>query len=107
MTANRREFLLEAVNFAAIISFPSFVLAAYKVDKEASAQSINAASPFLLEFDGCALKSLRFAGDAFPTNYVAIGQKLGHIEIAWRRPTGSWQKFNSAEATGSQGSAGN
>jgi hypothetical protein len=106
MAANRREFLLGAATFAASASFPSFAPVADNAGTEASAQTVKAASPFLLEFDGGALTSLRFAGDAFPTNYVATGQKLGHIEIAWRRPNGPWQKFHSAEATASQGSAG-
>src|SRR5208337_4477335 len=106
MAANRREFLLGAATFAASTSFPSVVLAADSAQTEDSAQSVNAASPFLLEFDGGALTSLRFAADTFPTNYVATGHKLGHIEIAWRRPQGPWQKFNSAEATASQDSAG-
>ena len=106
MAANRREFLLGAATFAASTSFPSFALPADNAGTEASAQTVKAASPFLLEFDGGALTSLRFAGDAFPTNYVATGQKLGHVEIAWRRPNGPWQKFHSAEATASQGSAG-
>lgn len=106
MAANRREFLLGAATFAASASLPSLALAADNAEREASAQTANATSPFLLEFDGAALTSLRFAGDAFPTNYVALGQKLGHIEIAWRRPNGSWQKFLSAEATASRDSAG-
>jgi Family of unknown function (DUF5695) len=106
MAANRREFLLGAATFTAGTSFPSFALDADNAETAASAQSVNAASPFLLEFDGGALTSLRFAADAFPTNYVATGQKLGHIEIAWRRPNGPWQKFHSAEATSSQDPAG-
>jgi hypothetical protein len=106
MAANRREFLLRAATFAASTSLPSFAPAADSAETKASAQTLNAASPFLLEFDGGALTSLRFAGDAFPTNYVATGQKLGHIEIAWRRPNGPWQKFRSAEATVSRDSTG-
>src|ERR1700691_4227209 len=88
MAANRREFLLGAATLAATTSFPSLALAAGNAGTEASAQTAHAASPFLLEFDGGALTSLRFAADAFPTNYVATGQKLGPVEIAWRRPIG-------------------
>ncbi|QNI30183.1 hypothetical protein H7849_13365 [Alloacidobacterium dinghuense] len=106
MAANRREFLLGAATFAASTSFPSFGLTADNTEVEASAQAVNAASLFLLEFDGCALTSLRFAADAFPTNYIATGQKLGHIQIAWRRPNGPWQKFHSADATSPKDSAG-
>jgi hypothetical protein len=107
MAANRREFLLGAATFAASSALPSFALTADNNNEpEASAQTINQNSPFLLEFDGGALMSLRFAGDAFPTNYVATGQKLGHVEIVWRRSGGPWQKFYSVKATASQNSAG-
>ncbi len=105
MAANRREFLLGVATFAASTSCSPLALASESADTLASAKTANAASPFLLEFDGGALTSLRFAGDAFPTNYVATGQKLGHVEIAWRRPNGPWQKFHSAEATAAEGSA--
>ena len=99
MSANRREFLLGAATVAATTSFPSLGLALGRPQTDASAQAADGASPFLLEFDGAALTSLKFAGDAFPTNYVATGQKLGHVEITWRRPNGSWQSFHSADAT--------
>jgi Family of unknown function (DUF5695) len=105
VAANRREFLLGAATIAASTSFSPFALAADLANSTDSAKTPNGASPFLLEFDGNALTSLRFAGDAFPTNYVATGQKVGHVEITWRRPNGVWQKFRSAEATASQDSA--
>ena len=99
MSANRREFLLGAATVAATSSLPSFARAASLLPADAAANAPHLASPFLLEFDGPALTSLKFAGDAFPTNYVATGQKLGHIEITWRRPNGPWQSFHSADAT--------
>lgn len=98
MAANRREFLVGAATFAASTSLSSLALAADNGETAASAKTADAASPFLLEFDGGAVTSLQFAGDAFPTNYIATGQKLGHVEIAWRRPNGAWQRFDSAEA---------
>ncbi len=98
MSANRREFLLGAATVAATASFPSVGLALGHPQTDASAKSDGGASPFVLEFDGVALTSLKFAGDAFPTNYVATGQKLGHIEITWRRGAGPWQSFQSADA---------
>src|SRR5215472_6161483 len=98
MSANRREFLLGAATVAASTSFPSFAQAARGEAQDASAKGAGGSSPFLLEFDGAVLTSLRFAGDAFPTNYVATGQKLGHVEITWRRRDGSWQSFHSADA---------
>ncbi|MFZ0662260.1 MAG: DUF5695 domain-containing protein [Acidobacteriaceae bacterium] len=106
MAGNRREFLLGAATFAAGISFSPLALAAGCAEATDLASAASSASPFLLEFDGNALTSLRFAGDTFPTNYVATGQKLGHVEITWRRPNGPWQSFHSAEATASEPSAG-
>jgi hypothetical protein len=105
MPASRRTFLLEAAALAASASLPFRALAA-RCDQGADSTSpAEGTSPFLLEYDGGALTSLRFAGDAFPTDYVATGQKLGHVEIAWRRPNGAWQKFDSLEATRSGDSA--
>ena len=99
MSANRREFLLGAATVAATSSLPSLALAASSPQADSSGKTADGSSPFLLEFDGPSLTSLRFAGDAFPTNYVAAGQKLGHVEITWRRPNGQWQSFQSANAT--------
>ncbi len=106
MTANRREFLLGAATFAADTSLSSLALAAEPARTLGPSKATHAASPFQLEFDGNVLTSLRFAGDAFSTNYVATGQKLGHVEIAWRRPNGPWQRFSSAEVEASQNSEG-
>jgi hypothetical protein len=107
MAANRREFLLRAATFAASSSLSSLALAADGATMTASPKPANGTSSFLLEFDGSVLTSLRFAGDAFPTNYVATDQKLGHVEIVWRRPNGPWQKFYSSEAASSQIATGN
>src|SRR6185312_13048197 len=99
MAGNRREFLLGAVTVAAGVSLSSLAPAAERAKAANLARTAHVASPFLLEFDGIALTGLRFAGDAFPTNYVATGQKLGHVEIAWRRANGAWQRFNSGDPT--------
>jgi hypothetical protein len=106
MAGNRREFLLGAATLAAGSSLSPFVLASDRGNATEIARTDNGGSPFLLEYDGSALTSLRFAGDTFLTNYVAPRQKLGHIEIAWRRPNGPWQSFHSAEAIPSASSAG-
>ena len=106
MSASRREFLLGAATLAAGTSFPSLALAADDAKTAALAKAAKGASPFLLESEGGALTSLRFVGDAFATNYVATGQKLGHVEVTWRRPNGPWQKFRSADATASESPAG-
>ena len=98
MSANRREFLLGAATLATSTSFPSLASAMGQLAPHAS-QATDGASPFLLEFDGPALTSLKFAGDELSTNYVAPGQKLGHVEITWRRNNGPWHSFHSADAT--------
>ncbi len=103
MAPNRREFLVGAATFAATTSLPSFASSRTDAAMDASSDMANAASPFTLEFDGNALSSLRFAADAFPTNYIATGQRLGHVDIAWRRRDGAWQKFRSAELKDSTG----
>ena len=104
MAANRREFLLGAATLAAGKSLPSLALA----NNLAAIRSPNdtSASPFLLEFDGAALTSLRFATDAFPTNYIATGRQLGHVEIVWRRPNGPWQRFHSVDTLKGQDTPG-
>jgi hypothetical protein len=106
MAGNRREFLLGAATIAAGSSLSPFALAADHGSAAEIAKNDNGSSPFLLEYDGIALTSLRFAGDSLPTNYVTTGQKLGHIEITWRRPNGPWQSFHSAEAVAPESSAG-
>lgn len=106
MAANRREFLLGAATVAAGLSLSSLAGGEEHPQTSASARAGDGESPFLLEFDGFALTSLSFASDSFPTNYVATGQKLGHVEIAWRRPNAPWQRFNTAEASASQTSPG-
>ena len=97
MAANRREFLLGAATLAAGKSLPSLALANNLAAIPSSPET--PASPFLLEFDGAALTSLRFTTDAFPTNYIATGRQLGHVEITWRRANGPWQRFHSADAS--------
>ncbi|MGB7190197.1 MAG: DUF5695 domain-containing protein [Acidobacteriaceae bacterium] len=106
MGGNRREFLLGAATIAAGVSLSSLSPAAERTQSKTLESATHAGSPFLLEFDGIALTSLRFAGDAFPTNYVATRQRLGHVEIAWRRSNSPWQKFVSAEAAAAPDSNG-
>jgi hypothetical protein len=101
MAGSRREFLVGAATVAAGVSLSSLAPAAERARAKGSANAGKASSPFLLEHDGIAVTSLRFAGDTFPTNYVATGQKLGHVDIAWRRSHGSWQQFQSEKSTAS------
>ena len=92
MSANRREFLLGAAVVAA--GAPLSPLA--RMVAEAPWPN-SSASPFLLETSSGGLTSLKFAGDLFPTNYVAAGQRLGHIDITWRRGTVPWKQFRSED----------
>jgi len=93
MAVNRREFLLGAAAAAASVSSPALALTSASDSSQASAPS-----PFLLEFDGAALTSLRYDGDAFPTNYIAAGRKLGPVDLAWRRPGDPWQSLRTGDA---------
>ena len=102
MTANRREFLLAASTAAAGLSFSSFSLASEHGQTRSFAEGGDGSSPFLLEYEGNVLTSIRFASDSMPTNYVAMGQKLGHVEIVWRHPNQAWQRFQTADASASQ-----
>ncbi len=102
MAANRREFLLGAATIAAgaAISKPASAalgLEAAEGSEAATPGAAGAESTFLVERTGGALTSLRFAGDAFPTNYVGTGQALGHITVVWRRSGGAWQRFESGD----------
>lgn len=106
MPANRRKFLLGAASVAAGLSLSPLALATDSDQLDDGAGAENGPSPFLLEFEGSVLTSLRFAHDSDPTNYVAIGQKLGHIEIAWRRSSGPWQRFQTADAAQSPAAPG-
>lgn len=106
MGGNRREFLLGAASVAAGFSIPSLSSGEAHGRDAGAGGARDGGSPFLLERDGIAVTSLRYAGDTRATNYVAMGQRLGHVEITWRRPGGPWQKFHTAEAQGSSASPG-
>lgn len=101
MAGNRREFLRGAATVAAGLPFSSLAVAAERAQSSGLVNAHDGDAPFLLEYDGIAVTSLRFAGDTFPTNYVAMRQKLGHVEIAWRRPNGQWQSFHTADVPAS------
>lgn len=103
MAANRRKFLLGTATMAASLTLPKLAFGANSgVDaengsRESGLGSVGEESPFLFDREGGALTSLRFAQDAFPTNYVGTGQKLGEVAVTWRRPGGAWQRFYSGE----------
>ncbi|MGC2638540.1 MAG: DUF5695 domain-containing protein [Acidobacteriaceae bacterium] len=98
MARTRREFLLGSATAAAGLFVSPLAGDAERAQINSAAAPRDDASPFLLEFDGGALTRLRFAGDTLSTNYVAAGQKLGPVEIAWRRLDGPLQRFQTAEA---------
>ena len=93
MGANRREFCIGATAVAA--AAPLVPLA--RALAETQMPTANA-SPFLFQTANGVLTSLRFAKDTFPTNYVATGQVLGHIETTWRRPNAAWIQLQPEEA---------
>ncbi len=47
-------------------------------------------SDFLIGTDRGAITSIRFRGDAFPTDYIAPGEALGHVRIGWRVEGAPW-----------------
>lgn len=102
MAANRREFLLGAATVAAGLTFPSLASGA---EQEADGSTAGT-SPFLLQYEGSAVTSLRCASDSQATDYVATGQKLGPVEIAWRSGDGAWQRLATAEAAEAVGEPG-
>jgi len=101
VAANRREFLLGAATVAASAALPTVAFAAVAQSTEGSPELPRGMtardSAFMLERRGGTLTGLRFAGDAFPTNYVGTGQELGHVLVVWRRNGGAWQKFDSSD----------
>lgn len=106
MAGNRREFLVGAATVAAGLTFSPLTAAADQAETAGQPQASDNTSPFLIEFDGSALTSLRFASDTIATNYVATGQKLGPVEVVWRRPHAPWQRFETARTQESPASPG-
>ena len=104
MAANRREFLLGVATFAASTSCsPSLAPGVRERRYFGFGEDCQCSLAVSCRIRWWCADESPFAEDAFPTNYVATGQKLGHVEIAWRRPNGPWQKFHSAEATAAKG----
>ena len=48
-------------------------------------------SDFALAIDQGRIKSLRYRHDRFETDYIAPGQVLGDLRLAWRQVGGNWQ----------------
>lgn len=55
-------------------------------------------SQFAVKFDRGTIVSLRRAGDAFDTDYVRPGGRLGDVTIRFRQPGGEWRSFESMGA---------
>ncbi|WP_446742638.1 DUF5695 domain-containing protein [Silvibacterium acidisoli] len=91
---SRRAFLKGPVMGGAALALAS--------RKNALAMVSGGGSPFVLTSANGVLTSLRFAGDAFPTDYIANGEALGTIVIAWRRTGGAWQKLDSKTLAAAQ-----
>ncbi|MDE1155493.1 MAG: DUF5695 domain-containing protein [Acidobacteriaceae bacterium] len=94
---SRRSFLTGPV-----VGGAAFALSSSGAGVKALAEVASATSPFLLVAAGGALTSLRYAGDAYTTNYIANGQKLGEVLVQWRRPEGEWQTLDSTQLSAAQ-----
>lgn len=57
------------------------------------------ASTFQLKFDAGAIVSLKRTADAFDTEYVQAGRRLGDAVIAYRRGTAAWEALDTATFT--------
>ncbi|HSL71425.1 MAG TPA: DUF5695 domain-containing protein, partial [Longimicrobiales bacterium] len=54
---------------------------------------------FLVGFDAGAITSLKRVGDAFDTDYIASGRRLGDGVVRFRRANEGWQTLNTATLT--------
>ena len=56
-------------------------------------------TPFELHWLNGSIRSLRFAGDSTPTDYIAKDATLGDVRIAWRIPNRAWKEGGPSNAT--------
>ncbi len=57
----------------------------------APAANAAEAADFAPTFDGGRITGLRYRHDRFDTDYIAPGQALGNVRLAWRHDGGDWQ----------------
>jgi hypothetical protein len=67
-------------------------------------------SEFVVKIEAGAIVSLKRAGDAFDTDYVQSGRRLGDAVVSYRRDNGAWTRFETASfaeraVTASEGGA--
>jgi hypothetical protein len=58
-----------------------------------------AASQFIVKMDAGAIVSLKRAGDAFDTDYIQAGRRLGDAIVKYRRGSGAWETLDTSAFT--------
>src|SRR5262245_48830735 len=58
---------------------------------ESRAELTSSGSQFAVKLDNGAIVSLKRVGDAFDTDYVQSGRRLGDAIVRYRRGTGAWE----------------
>ena len=71
-------------------------LALRAIDVPAFAIVEGAASQFAVKVDAGAIVSLKRVGDAFDTDYVQAGRRLGDVIVKYRRGAGAWETLETA-----------
>lgn len=57
----------------------------------------NPAAQFQLKFDDHGITSLKFAGDKYPTDYIADEATLGHVRVRYQMGENEWRQFSTAD----------
>ncbi len=70
---------------------PAIAIVSGKVGQGKAARPAKArGQAFATRFDDRGLRSLRFANDAYDTDYIAPGQSLGHLALTFRTREDAW-----------------
>jgi len=69
------------------------------VDIRALEITERSASEFTVKMDAGAIVSLKRAGDAFDTDYIQAGRRLGDAILKYRRDTSAWQTLDTSAFT--------
>ncbi|HEX7118514.1 MAG TPA: DUF5695 domain-containing protein [Longimicrobiales bacterium] len=100
---SRRGFLQAAGVAGAHLALgaPAFALPGRAGDGASEASSSVAGpadSEFDVAFDEGGIVGLRRVRDAFDTDYIAPGRRLGDVIVRYRPPGGAWRAFETADA---------
>ena len=74
----------------------ALALPALSVVRDAVRDAAVPDSEFVVRLDTGAITSLKRAGDAFDTDYVQAGRRLGDAIVRWRRGDGAWTTLDTA-----------